>query len=171
MTDFVAIDFETANEQRSSICSVGIVIVKGGEIVDTFYSLVKPAPDYYTWFCMNVHGIGPSDTDSAPVFPVVWEAAMLKIQAYFPCFEDGEVPFVAHNAPFDSGCLRAALRTYQMPDPGYPFCCTLARSRQVWREGSHCLDVIAARVGYDLTDHHHALADAEACARIAIEIL
>ena len=34
MQDFVAIDFETANGRRSSVCSVGIVIVRGGEIVD-----------------------------------------------------------------------------------------------------------------------------------------
>lgn len=42
MQDFAAIDFETANNERSSVCSVGIVIVRGGEIVDKFYSLIKP---------------------------------------------------------------------------------------------------------------------------------
>ena len=36
MKDFAAIDFETANNERSSVCSVGIVIVRNGEIVDTF---------------------------------------------------------------------------------------------------------------------------------------
>ena len=44
-------------------------------------------------------------------------------------------------------------------------------SRKVWPKGRHTLDVIAARCGYDLTQHHHALADAEACAAIALEIL
>ena len=33
MKDFAAIDFETANNERSSVCSVGIVIVRNGEIV------------------------------------------------------------------------------------------------------------------------------------------
>lgn len=42
MTDFAAIDFETANEQPCSVCSVGVVIVRGGEEVDTFYSLIHP---------------------------------------------------------------------------------------------------------------------------------
>ena len=32
MKDFAAIDFETANQQRTSVCSVGIVIVRDGEI-------------------------------------------------------------------------------------------------------------------------------------------
>ena len=30
MKDFAAIDFETTNQQRTSVCSVGIVIVRGG---------------------------------------------------------------------------------------------------------------------------------------------
>ena len=42
MKDFAAIDFETANNQRSSVCSVGLVIVRDGEITDTFYSLINP---------------------------------------------------------------------------------------------------------------------------------
>ena len=45
--NFAAIDFETANNERSSVCAVGVVIVRGGEIVDKFYSLIKPEPEYY----------------------------------------------------------------------------------------------------------------------------
>ena len=44
MRNFAAIDFETANEQPSSVCSVGVVIVRDGEIVDSFYSLIHPSP-------------------------------------------------------------------------------------------------------------------------------
>ena len=44
MKDFAAIDFETANEQRTSVCSVGVVIVRDGEIVDHYYSLIRPEP-------------------------------------------------------------------------------------------------------------------------------
>ena len=40
MKDFAAIDFETANQHRTSVCSVGIVIVRDGEIVDSYYSLI-----------------------------------------------------------------------------------------------------------------------------------
>lgn len=42
MKDFAAIDFETANNQRSSVCSVGIVIVRDGEITDTLLLTDKP---------------------------------------------------------------------------------------------------------------------------------
>ena len=34
ISDFAAIDFETANQHRSSVCSVGVVVVRGGIIVD-----------------------------------------------------------------------------------------------------------------------------------------
>ena len=50
MQDFAAIDFETANNERSSVCAVGVVIVRGGEIVDKFYSLIKTEPEYYHYW-------------------------------------------------------------------------------------------------------------------------
>ena len=45
MKDFVAIDFETANSERSSVCSIGIVIVRDGVITDSFYSTIQPEPN------------------------------------------------------------------------------------------------------------------------------
>lgn len=57
MQDLAAIDFETANYERSSMCSVGVVIVRGGEIVGTFYSLIKPEPEYYNYRCSQVHSL------------------------------------------------------------------------------------------------------------------
>ena len=74
MKDFAAIDFETANGQRSSVCSVGVVIVRNGEVVDSYYSLIKPSPNYYTEWTTEVHGLTSADTDNAPLFPEVWEA-------------------------------------------------------------------------------------------------
>ena len=48
MKDFAAIDFETANGSRSSVCSVGIVIVKDGEIVDKFYNYQEKYEQSYS---------------------------------------------------------------------------------------------------------------------------
>ncbi len=164
MTDFAAIDFETANECRSSVCSVGVVIVRGGEITDSFYSLIRPEPGYYKWFCQEVHGLCEADTDGAPVFPDVWK----KIEPLI-----GELPLVAHNSPFDEGCLREVFSVYQMDYPDYQFYDTCAASRRHFgcRLPNHQLQTVAAACGYDLTRHHHALADAEACAAIAMKIL
>ena len=54
MNSFVALDFETANRYRSSVCSIGLVFVENNEIVDTYYHLIKPAPNYYSPFCTQV---------------------------------------------------------------------------------------------------------------------
>ena len=162
MNNFAAIDFETANGCRSSVCSVGIVIVRDGRIVDRFYSLIRPVPNYYMWFCKKVHGLDRCDTDSAPTFPEVWARVADRLEG---------LTLVAHNSQFDEGCLRAVFDAYGMEYPGYRFRCTLRASRRVLRLPSHQLQYCAAACGYDLTDHHHALADAEACAAIALKIL
>ncbi len=164
MTDFAAIDFETANECPSSVCSVGVVTVRGGEIADRFYSLIHPEPEYYQWFCRRVHGLGPDDTDAADVFPYVWEKIEPLIQG---------LPLVAHNARFDECCLKAVFRVYRMDYPDYVFFDTLGASRRHFGHSlpNHQLQTVAAACGYDFVQHHHALADAEACARIALEIL
>lgn len=72
MQDFVAIDFETANGRRCSVCSVGVVVVRGGEIVEKFYSLIQPTPNYYNRWTTEVHGLTRRDTDGQPTFPEVW---------------------------------------------------------------------------------------------------
>ncbi|MCR4565358.1 MAG: 3'-5' exoribonuclease [Bacteroidales bacterium] len=164
MLDVAAIDFETANEFRSSVCSVGIVVVRDGEIVDRFYSLIHPEPEYYKWFCQEVHGLCEEDTDDAPVFPKVWAQIAPKIEG---------LPLVAHNSRFDESCLKEVFKVYQMDYPDYTFYDTLAASRCHFgcRLPNHQLQTVAAACGYDLTNHHHALADAEACAAIAIKLL
>ena len=105
MQDFAAIDFETANNDRSSVCSVGVVIVRDGEIVDSFYSLIQPEPNYYNYWCSQVHGLCCDDTDDAPLFPEVWAQIEPLIEG---------LPLVAHNRPFDESCLKAVFRVYQM---------------------------------------------------------
>lgn len=162
MDNFAAIDFETANNCRTSVCSVGIVIVRDGKIVDKFHSLIQPTPNFYTKFTTAVHGMTRRDTDDQPLFPEVWAQISERIK---------DLPLVAHNKPFDESCLKAVFQKYQMEYPGYKFHCTLAASRRNLRLQQHSLDVVAAACGYDLKDHHHALADAEACAAIALKIL
>ena len=163
MKDFAAIDFETANTERTSVCSVGVVIVRDGVMVDSFYSLIQPEPNYYNYWCTRVHGLTRKDTDEAPVFPVVWRQIEPLI--------DG-LPLVAHNKSFDEACLKAVFRCYQMDYPDYTFFCPcIASRRRLPLLPNHQLHTVAEACGYHLEHHHHALADAEACAAIAIKIL
>ncbi len=103
MDSFIAIDVETANRERTSICSIGAVKVKDGIIVDSRYSLICPEPEWYSRYNTAVHGISEEDTWDAPNFSAVWT----EWQDWFE-----NLPFVAHNAQFDSGCIRAACRMY-----------------------------------------------------------
>ena len=163
MNDFAAIDFETANNERTSVCSVGVVVVRGGEIVERFYSLIQPEPNYYLYWNTRVHGLTRADTDNAQVFPYVWGRVEPLIEG---------LPLVAHNKAFDESCLRAVMRCYQMDYPDYEFYCTcVAARREMKWLADHRLDTVAEACGFHLENHHHALADAEACAWIAREIL
>ncbi len=94
MKDFAAIDFETANGRRTSVCSVGVVVVRGGEVVDTFYSLIRPRPNFYSRFTTAIHGLSYEDTAQAPDFADVWKQIAPRIEG---------LPLVAHNSPFDEG--------------------------------------------------------------------
>lgn len=159
MLNFAAIDFETANHHRTSVCSVGVVIAQGGEIVDKFYSLIKPEPEFYSYWNVQTHGITLEDTQFSPVFPRVWEQIEPKIEG---------LPLVAHNKGFDEGCLKAVFRMYQMDYPDYEFHCSLQLAKKQLKGilPNFQLHTVSAYCGFNLRNHHHALADAEACARI-----
>lgn len=163
MDNFAAIDFETANQSLSSVCSVGIVIVRHGVVVDKYYSLIQPEPNYYSYYNTRVHGLTARDTDKARIFPKVWSEIVPLIEG---------LTLVAHNKSFDESCLKAVFRTYSMDYPDYEFKCTCQKSRKVLPNlPNHQLQTVSEYCGFLLKDHHHALADAEACAMIALEIL
>lgn len=104
---FVALDFETANYKRTSVCSVGMVKVVNHELTETFYTLVNPN-DYFSPKNIDVHGIQPEDVLSAPDFKYVYP--------YMLQFID-QLPVVAHNAAFDMSVLHASLKAHQFETP------------------------------------------------------
>ncbi|MBD5226094.1 MAG: 3'-5' exonuclease [Bacteroidales bacterium] len=166
MDNFVAIDVETANNHPESICAIGAVKVKDGVIVDRFYELVKPEPEYYfRYFTEEIHGISRDMTENAPTFDRVWR----RLQPII-----GNLPLVAHNKAFDEKCIKAAHRVYQMDYPDYPFFCTLATARRTIPRAfchSFSLPAVCDFLGIPFCNHHNALADAEACAKIAIALI
>ena len=162
MQDFAAIDFETANEQRCSVCALGLVIYRNGQYVTDFYSLIKPTPNYFSYTCINVHGITPAQVANAPLFPEVW-------QQVEPLIAD--LPLVAHNSSFDSSCLKKVFMQYGMLYPDYQFLCTMRAARKKLPHLScHKLNYLASYYHLKL-NHHHALSDAQACAELALRLL
>lgn len=160
---FAAIDFETANFQRTSVCSVGVVVMNGSEVEDQFYSLIHPVPNYYCRKNTEIHGLSREDTEDAPSFPTVWREIAPMVKG---------IPLVAHNSMFDEGCLKAVFALYEMDYPDYRFYCTYRLARKLFKGlENYQLHTVAAHCGFDLTNHHHALADAEACGVIMQKIL
>ena len=165
MKDFAAIDFETANSNSGSICSVGVVVVSDGLITKRIYELIKPEPEWYAYWNTQVHGMTERDTMNSPTFDKVWR----KIEPFI----EG-LPLVAHNSAFDERCLKSAFIIYGMTYPDYVFYCTCKAARKVFGKvvlPNHQLHTVAKHCGFNLKNHHHALADAEACAMIALQIL
>lgn len=163
LDNFAAIDFEAANGEVTSACSIGIVIVHDNKIVDEFYSLIKPVPNHYDFFTTKVHGIKKKDTENADLFPAVWFRVADKVKG---------MPMVAHGKSFDERVLKALHEHYHIPYPEYPFYCTHLGSQQLVPDlENHKLQTVAMHFGYDIKkNHHNALADAEACAVIAMNI-
>jgi DNA polymerase-3 subunit epsilon len=161
--NFTAIDFETANGASASPCAVGLVKVAEGKIVDTFSTLIKP-PYPNDWFAtgnIGVHGIRPEDVLDAPS----WAEALEQMLGFI-----GTDDLIAHNAGFDMGVLKAsaALIEYELPDLRYG--CSLIMARKTYNLDSYRLNQVAYAIGHEEFDHHDALADSDACARIVIHM-
>lgn len=162
---FVGIDFETLFPQRVSACSVGMVKYIDGEIVDRFYTLIRPPFDYpgkcgsvLTW----VHGLTVDMVKNARTFE--------EILPQMESFADG-LPLVAHHACVERACIRDASAFYGIEtnlDYENIFD-TLVLSRQAEAKlgiseegpGTHQLDTVCKRFGIAGNNHHNALADAE----------
>ncbi|MFO8069367.1 MAG: 3'-5' exonuclease [Alkalibacterium sp.] len=157
--NFTAIDFETANRQSHSACSVALTIVRDNKIVDEYYTLIQPETRFDR---MNtqIHGIRETDVYDSPKFPDVWNDMK---QFFTP-----DQLVVAHNMPFDKRILTGTLAHYGLDAPGFQTLCTVQSSRSLLRElPNHKLNTVAAHYGI-LLNHHHALDDSRACATILI---
>jgi len=154
---FAAIDFETANSSRDSACAIGIARVNAGVIVEMRHWLIRPPTSTFTF--TPIHGIAWSDVRSAPTFAEVWQEAVRLV---------ADVAFLAaHNAPFDRSVLAACCRTAGVPNLATPFRCTVQLARKSFGIYPTTLPSVCRHLGISL-DHHNALSDAEACARIVL---
>ncbi|MCW2950050.1 MAG: Exonuclease RNase and polymerase [Thermoleophilia bacterium] len=154
---WAAIDFETATHARDSACALGVVVVDDGVEHARQAWLIRPPDNEFFWRNVEVHGIRPEHTETAPVFDEVWSEALELI---------GDRPLVAHNASFDVGVIRGCCATFGLTPPPARYLCTVQLARRTWPQlGRHKLPIVAAHVGAPL-DHHDALSDATACSRV-----
>ena len=159
--DFTAIDFETANGSAASACSVGLVKVRDGRVVDTASWLIRPplGHDEFLEWNVRIHGIMAVDVADAPL----WSEQLHDLES----FAEND-PLVAHNAGFDMGVIAAACAASYVPTPGYDYLCSLQVARKTYHLDSYRLPVAAMAAGFEDFAHHDALADAQACAAIVV---
>lgn len=157
--NWVAIDFETANEKRTSACAMGIAVVENARIVKRVSWLIRPSELYFNWFNTHIHGITEADVIDKPRFDELW--------GDFRPFLEGKI-VIAHNAGFDMSVLRHLLNEYGITYPEVHYFCTRILAKKVWPAlSSYRLNMISAHLGISLR-HHDAEEDAVACAEIAL---
>lgn len=153
--DFVAIDFETANETRGSACSVGVTQVSGGRLVGEGAQLINPEQPF-NGYNTYIHGISEEDVANAPTFAQLWSTLSALL--------DGRI-VVAHNASFDISVMRNSAAHYTLTEgPTFDVFCTYRLAKRVWPSlPSYSLGYLAPAQGIQF-DHHDAAEDARACA-------
>lgn len=158
--DFIAIDFEIANNKMSSACSLGMAFVKDNQIIDEKYYLIQPPTLEFDRDMVKVHGLTASDVMGAKHFNEVWE----EIKSHF-----NSTTIIAHNAQFDMSVLHSCLTQYSLDLPEFKYIDSIELSSRVipaYVRGS--LKERAAYFHIELNNHHNASADALACAEIVI---
>ena len=154
---FIAIDFETAIGHH--ICSVGIVTVEDGKIVDEFHALIQPPNNEYNWHNVKVHGITESDTMNVSLFDGVYPEIKKRIAGK---------KIVAHNESFDRNVLTKTMVDYNLDysdlDIPEKWECTLIIYRAKGYKPAKlnaCCEIHNIEI-----KHHDALSDARACAKL-----
>ena len=157
----LAIDFETASEERGSACSVGLAWVEDGQVIRVEERLIRPRTMRFSPMNIAIHGIRPQHVEDAPEFPEVMEEFA----------EDfASLPMIAHNAAFDFSVWRGALDQYRMAYPAVTYFCTLKMVQKVWPQlPSHRLNVVAEHLSLRFR-HHTAGEDAAVAAAAAIGV-
>ena len=158
--NFIAIDFETANNERSSICSFGLAIVENGKLVDTEHFFIKPTPDYYDSFNSYLHGIEDKHTRNQKTFKQQWK----DLKKYF-----NNQTIVAHNASFDCSVLRFTLDNAKLAYPDLDYHCTFRLAQVTLPLTGHKLNEVSNHFKIKLK-HHDAESDAKASALIALKL-
>lgn len=149
--NFVAVDFETMTAELTSACAVGLVKVINGYVQQQFYSLINPIPDGRDVLNTAVHGITLDMVADAPTF-----------KQLFPLLKSfiNDMPIVCHNKGVDINIMRRCMEHYALTgiDPNNNYC--------TFEMTGLSLSSCCKQYGITMGEHHNALNDAMACAKV-----
>lgn len=155
--NYLAIDVETANADYSSICQIGIVDFKDGQVADKWSTLVNPET-YFDPFNSSIHGITEKDVNDAPTFDVIYEIISEKIRDRI----------TVHHMPFDKIAITRACLEYNLEIIQPKWLDSAKIARRTWEQFAYKgygLGNIADYLGIEF-GHHDVLEDAIAAAKI-----
>lgn len=157
ISNFAAIDVETANPDRGSVCQVGIAVVKSGEIVEVWSELVDPQAEFYYWN-VKVHGIDAAHVITARTFGKIYPEIVRRTAG---------VPIVSHS-PFDKSAVSQACARHRLPMFPNGWKDSIEIAKRAWpRRQSYSLPTIAKSLGIAYAAHD-AGEDAEAAAKLVL---
>ena len=157
---FNAIDVETANRTRASICQIGIAQVQVGKIKRAASFLVNPEEPFES-FQTSLHGINEEAVSEAETMLSIHPKLYRLIE---------RAPLASHS-PFDKQALEKAASKYGLTMPQIKWLDTGRVARSAWPDrydgSSWGLKKIAADLGIEFL-HHDAAEDARAAAEILL---
>lgn len=163
-SSLVVLDFETSGmspDQGDRAIEIGAVLIRGGEIVDHFQSLINPGKRINR-FIEDYTGITNEMLQEAP-------AATQVMSEFFEFISD--YPLVAHNASFDRRFLDAELCQIRKTRR-QEFGCSLLVARRLYPEApNHKLETLIRYKGLPTGRFHRALADSEMTARLWLQMV
>ena len=161
--NFTAVDVETAkNNNRASICQIGIALFKDGKLADEWMSLINPEDDF-SHMLTRIHGITESHVKDAPKFSAVAD----RINSYF---KDN---IVVSHGNFDLDSLSKAFLECNVELKYGSWLDTTQVARRAWPQFSkrgYGLANVCKTIGYEF-EHHDALADAKAAGAVLVEAI
>lgn len=161
--NFFTIDFETANRDRASACSVAVIEVKNGEVISEYHSLIKP-PDELNFFeFTHIHGLTERDVLNSPTWREVGGSIRKVV---------GDSVVYAHNASFDRSVWKALDEHYSMTTVSdQVFCSMEVAKKHLLGLTDYRLPTVLKAVAPDFElKHHDAVSDAEGVAEIILGV-
>jgi len=162
---YAVVDVETTGgryEGGHRMTEVAVVEVRGGVVGDVFETLLQPGRAIPRR-AVSLTGITGGMLAGAPTFDEVAEEVFRRIS--------GRI-FVAHNAGFDWGWLRAQLGDALGDVPEVERLCTISLARRLVPELRHRnLDALAEHFDIPVARRHRAGGDALATARVLLRLL